>query len=125
VTIEQVQSKKDKAVRFLRDVLQDDDRADEVEDESPEDYAERKEIKISNSPKRRMTTVANGNGNDVMTKGDLQDCVDAAIQSLEDAYQPETSREDAMAAIGDALDALSGDYDDGADDDGGDDDDQG
>jgi hypothetical protein len=69
--------------------------------------------------------VANGNGNDfVMTKDDMADCIDQATQILEDAYQPETSREEAMAAIGDALDALSGDYDADADDDS-DDDDQG
>jgi hypothetical protein len=121
VTIEQVESRKDKAVRFLRDVLRDDDRADEVEDESPEDYAARKRITITNSPKRRTITVANGNA---MTKDDLQDCIDQATQILEDAYQPETSREDAMAAIGDALDALGGDSDADEDDDS-DDDDQG
>jgi hypothetical protein len=41
-TIDRIESKKDKAVRFLRDVLEDEDRADEIEDESAEDYAERK-----------------------------------------------------------------------------------
>ena len=32
----------------MRDVLEDDERADEIEDESPEDYAERRRIKIVN-----------------------------------------------------------------------------
>jgi hypothetical protein len=61
-----------------------------------------------------MTNMANGDG---MTKADLQDCVDQATQILTDAYTPEASREDLAAAVGDALDALSGDYDDGTDDD--------
>jgi hypothetical protein len=121
VTIEQVESKKDKAVRFLRDVLEDDDRADEVEDESPEDYANRKGLKISNPLRRSTIPVANGN--DVMTKDDLQDCIDQATQILEDVYTPESSREELAAAVGDALAALSGDYDE--DDDDSNDDDQG
>jgi hypothetical protein len=41
VTREKVQAKKDKAVRFVRDVLDDPDRAEEIEDESLEDYAGR------------------------------------------------------------------------------------
>jgi hypothetical protein len=124
MTREQIQAKKDKAVRFLRDVLENEDRADEVEDESVEDYAERKGLKISN-PERRTITVANGNGNDVvMTKDEMQDCIDAVTQILTDAYTPEASREKLAAAVGDALAALEGDYDE-EDDDGDDDDDQG
>ena len=44
-------------MRFTRNVLDDDDRADEIEDESLEDYAERRHITITN-PKgvMRMAT---------------------------------------------------------------------
>lgn len=63
--------------------------------------------------------MANGNG---MTKADLQDCIDQATQILQDAYTPETSREDLAAAVGDALDVLVGNGTD--DDDDSDDDDQ-
>jgi hypothetical protein len=87
--------------RFPRDVLKDDEQADEVEAESPESYADRKRITITNSPQRRRTNVANGN-NDTMTKADLQDCIDQATQILTDAYIPEASREDLATAIGDA-----------------------
>jgi hypothetical protein len=57
LTRQQLQSRKEKAVRFVRDVLGDPDRAQEIEDESLEDYAERRRIKLTN-PKgvRRMTT---------------------------------------------------------------------
>lgn len=51
-TRRQVETAKGRAERFLRDVLDDDDRADEVADESVEDYAERKHIEITN-PSRR------------------------------------------------------------------------
>jgi hypothetical protein len=48
LTRKQLESRKAKAVRFTRDVLGDDDRASEIEDESLEDYAKRKRIQISN-----------------------------------------------------------------------------
>jgi hypothetical protein len=113
-TLDQVEATKDQAVRFLRDVVGNDDRADEVEDEDPGDYADRKGIVIANPSKRRTTNMANGND---MTKADLQDCVDQATQILTDAYVPEASREDLAEAIGEALAALEGDTGDEEDDD--------
>ncbi|HEY6291484.1 MAG TPA: hypothetical protein VI455_07985 [Terriglobia bacterium] len=48
LSLKQLESRKAQAVRFTRDVLGDDDRADEIEDESLEDYAERKGIRVVN-----------------------------------------------------------------------------
>jgi hypothetical protein len=116
-TQQQVETAQAQAVNFLRNVIQDDDRADEVEGMTPDEWAEEKGITITN-PIRRSKDMANGrsvnagNGNDDMSKADLQDCIDAATQILEDAYTPEASREDLACAVGDALDALSGDYED-------------
>ena len=42
LTREQIQSRKDKAVRFTRDVLDDPERAEEIAEESLESYAERR-----------------------------------------------------------------------------------
>ena len=57
LTREQVQARKDKAARFVRDVLDDPDRASEIEDESLEDYAARRKFQIVN-PKRRTKNMA-------------------------------------------------------------------
>lgn len=57
-TIEQVEAKQTKAVNFLRDVVGDDDKADEIEALSPEEYAERKKLTISN-PKNRKSEIGN------------------------------------------------------------------
>ena len=52
------------------------------------------------------------------TKSDLQDTLDNVQSILEDAYDPESSREDLAKAIGDALDEIDGgDDDDDSDDD--------
>ena len=48
LTRKQLESRKAQAVRFTRDVLDDADRADEIEDESLEDYAERRHIQMVN-----------------------------------------------------------------------------
>ena len=50
---DQVASRKDKAARFVRDVLRDELRAEEIEDESVEDYGERRRIDIVESNPRR------------------------------------------------------------------------
>lgn len=51
------------------------------------------------------------------SKRDLQDQIDAAVESLDDAYTPESSREDLAAAVGNALSALRGEDEDEDDED--------
>jgi hypothetical protein len=51
LTREQIQSRKDKGVHFVRDVVEDPDRADEIAEESLEDYAERRKIQIVANPR--------------------------------------------------------------------------
>jgi len=115
VTYDQVAKRQQKAVQFLRDVVGDDDRADEVENESVEDYADRKGLVIANAAERtqRRETMANGNG---MTKDQLQDAIDDAVNILSAAYTVEATRSDLAGAIADALDALAGDGEDDDDD---------
>lgn len=49
------------------------------------------------------------------SKADLQDQIDQAIDVLDDAYAPESTREDLASAIGSALDILRGESDDDSD----------
>ena len=58
LTRAQLQSRKKKAVRFTRDVLEDPERAEEIADESLEDYAERRRIQITNPSRRRKAIMA-------------------------------------------------------------------
>jgi hypothetical protein len=51
LTRKQVQDRKEKAVRFVRDVLGDSDRAAEIEGESVNDYASRRKIHLINPDK--------------------------------------------------------------------------
>ena len=109
---EQVQSRKDKAVRFTRDVLGDPDRADEIEDESLEDYAERRKFTITNPKKERGNHMADGK-----TKAELE-------QDIADLEQENQDLQDQLDAITDIVTPSEdddSDDDDENDDSGGDD----
>ena len=57
LTRQQLERRKAQAVRFTRDVREDDNRADEIEDESLEDYAQERRIKLSNPTGARKMVV--------------------------------------------------------------------
>jgi hypothetical protein len=97
-TAEQVQAKKGKAVQFLRDVMGDDDKADEFDDMDLDEYVEHKKIQIVN---RGVKTMANGNS-DPRTKQELLDEIDDLQTQLD--------------AINDILNPRDDDYGDEDDD---------
>jgi hypothetical protein len=106
LTREQLQSRKEKAEPFTRDVRDDQELAAQIEAESVEDYARHRGIELLYPNERRvsMATVKELN----QEIGDLEETIDEATAILEDAYTPEASREDLAEAIGNALDVLSG-----------------
>jgi hypothetical protein len=119
VTLEQVEAWQRKSVSFARNVLENDDLADELEDEDPYGYAVRKHLKITN-PIRRQASMANGNGGNGKgddydfggwTKADCVDTLNQVAQIADAAFDPISSREDMAQALGDILDALSDDED--------------
>jgi hypothetical protein len=85
LTRQQLEKRKAQAVRFVRDVLGDEDRADEIQDESLEDYAERRRIKILDNPK----------GESMPTKGKLLE----RIKDLEEENEDLQSQLDEIADI--------------------------
>jgi hypothetical protein len=101
LTREQLQSRKEKAIRFTRDVLGDPDRADEIADESLEDYAERRKIQLTNIGKRE-TVVWHQN----------KSCYLDQIADLRDENQQLQDQLDAIAHIVSPDDDGSLDLDD-------------
>ncbi len=91
LTLEQVEARKEKASRFLRDVLDDPERAAEVEAESVEDYATRRGLTLKNRApaiKRadRLTNLRKEE-NPVARREKVEDVLsdrDALIDTLED-----------------------------------------
>jgi hypothetical protein len=113
LTRDEAARKKQQAADFM-DRLGEDDRADDFDDMSVEEYAEHRGFRLANPSRKRTTrknegqnTMANG-----LTKSDLQDQIDRATELLTDAYAPEITRENLAAAVGRALDILNGDDDD-------------
>ena len=103
LTRAQLEGRKEKAVRFTRDVLGDPDRAEEIEAESLEDYAERRKVTLLNSSKRRTALMPKS----TKTKADLEDQI-AELQDQNEELQ------DQLAAIADIV--SPGDDDDQDDD---------
>ena len=62
MTYERLLLKRERAINFVRNVLQDEDHAEMLEDESPEDYAARKRIVIDNHAKDRLSLGPSGRG---------------------------------------------------------------
>ena len=89
LTREQLEARKAKAVRFIANVLQDEDRADEVEDESLESYAERRHVQLLNPTSRKGTFMAGE------SKADLK----RHIRELEDENQELQSKLDDIADL--------------------------
>jgi hypothetical protein len=114
VTREQADRKKAQAASFMGRIGQPD-RAEEFERMSADEYAEHKGLRLSNPRvmKRReaMSDVT------TVTKADLQDQIDQVLDLLEDAYQPESTREDLVEAVSQALDILRGEEEDEDDED--------
>ena len=110
LTRAQLQGRKDKAVRFTRDVLSDPDRADEIEAESLDDYAEGRKVKLINSSNRRNAIMARS----TKTKADLE----AEVADLQDENQSLQDQLDAVADIVAPADDDEDDDDSDSDDDG-------
>ena len=102
LTLEQVQSRKDRAVRFVRDVLAEPDRASEIEDEDLESYAARRKLHVQN-PKRKERNMASLR----QQVDDLQEVLDQVESVLEDGYQVTATREELAETISDALSLIS------------------
>ncbi len=118
ITREQAERKKAQAVAFL-DRIGESDQADEFEEMDVEDYAEHKGFQIANprTKKRRTIMATKRNPGPSPSKTELQGRIDDAIDLLDDAYAPESIREDLAQAVGKALDILKGEDEDEEDED--------
>jgi hypothetical protein len=87
LTYDEAQARKDRGVQFLRDVVGDDDAADNLDDEDLDSYIERKHITIVNEGARKM---ANGTL-DPRTKQELLDEIDdlqSQLDAINDILNP-------------------------------------
>jgi predicted RNase H-like nuclease (RuvC/YqgF family) len=93
-----MQSRKEKAVRFTRDVAGDPDRASEIEDESLDDYAARRHMQLSNPPHRseRRHTMPRKTVEDY--RAELAD-LKAEVEELEDENEDLQERLDKISDL--------------------------
>src|SRR5262249_27224359 len=98
VTREQAERKEGPAVTFM-ERLGEPDRADEFDQMSVDEYAEQRGLQLANPGRQERKTIMAAN-----TKADLQEQFDNAVEVLNEAYAPESTREELAEAVGQALD---------------------
>jgi Ran GTPase-activating protein (RanGAP) involved in mRNA processing and transport len=105
MTYDQLLTRQQRAINFVRNVLQDEEHAFALEDETPEQYAARKRLVITNPhPTRKENTMTQA------TKAQLQDRID----ELESSNQELQDKLDAIADV--VRDEDDSSADDGSDD---------
>jgi hypothetical protein len=134
LTREQAQTSKDRAARFVLNVLQDSDGAQAIEDESLDDWAERKKITLTNprpNPRRRRCTLIHeGKENNMKTKkptmAELLEENERLKQENEDLASENDDLSDQLDQVADIVagDEEDEEEDSDDDDDNGEDDDQ-
>ena len=136
-TYQQIETAKDRAVRFTKNVLHNDDRADEIADESVEDYAARRKLRIVNNPvslsaltavrdlldfvdhsptsRKKTNPMSTTNTN---TKAELQETVNEVADKISEMLDPALDRKEIVEKLQELDEMLNGsDDDDDADDD--------
>jgi hypothetical protein len=101
-----LESRKAQAVRFTRDIRDDPDRADEIEDESLEDYAERRHIKLLNPKLKGARQMATPSRQELLDRiaeleeqndelqGKLDDVLDVVAPPDEEAEEEEEDEDE-------------------------------
>jgi len=106
---EQIESRKAKAVRFVRDVVGDPGRADQIADESIESYARRRDFEIVSNPKGRFTMAA--------PRKTIQDYKDEIADLKDENADLQQENEDLAADLDAIQDILQPEEDEDADED--------
>jgi len=89
---EQAEKRQAKAVSFLRDVADDPDKADEIEELSVDEYAQRKGFELTKNPTKKRKGVT-------MKKDELKQAVkDGVIEAFKEARRPNPNGDPTPAA---------------------------
>ena len=112
-TYEQAEAMQTKAVRFLRDVVGDDEKANEIEGLSVSEYAERKGLRLTNpSQKLNSKNERGGDMQDTRTKTELIEELDAYEELVSEIWDSivdvdsDSSKEDLISATDEVADLV-------------------
>lgn len=105
LTWDQLRDRKQRAVQFLTAVLRDEQRADEVEQESLADYAARRGLTVAENPHEGKSPMASNRELQEEIRA-LESALESVQDVLDEVYEPESTREQLASAIGEALDEI-------------------
>ena len=111
MTVRQAETSKARAERFVRNVLEDDDHADAIADESLEDWADRKGVRIEENP--RCVSPETIEGGIVVATGQTKADLLERVKELEDENQELNDQLDQVTdKLEDLLDTVAPDESD-------------
>jgi hypothetical protein len=108
MTRREAETKRQKAVEFLQRTGKDED-AERFATTTPEDYAAHKHAELMANPFRRYRIMAQESG---PTKAELADRIDDIEDLLEEALDPELTREELVSKVREIQTVASGEAED-------------
>jgi cell shape-determining protein MreC len=93
LTREQLEGRKEKAARFVENVLGDEDRADEIREESLESYAARRKLRILNPRCKTIMPSKKELQDRIRELEEENDQLQDALDSIADIAAPEEEEE--------------------------------
>jgi hypothetical protein len=109
MTPQQAETSKARAEQFVRTVLQDDDHADSIADESLEDWADRKKVHIAENPRRVSP--------DISEKGANMPTTEKLLDRIKELEEENDDLQDQLDQIADIAAPPDEDEDSNGDDD--------
>jgi hypothetical protein len=109
MTRSEAETKRRKAVEFLRRIAKDED-AERFAAMSPEQYAAHRQAELMANPFRRYRIMAQETG---PTKAELTERIDDIEDLLEEALDPELSREELVSKVKEIQGVASGEAEEG------------
>lgn len=106
-TWDQIERMRQKAIKFLRDVVQDEEKAQEFERMSTRQYAERKRIQVAENPGRRRAKIIQRSREMAKarrpSRDELLDQIEELEGQVEELEQANELLEDQVSQIADVL----------------------
>lgn len=113
-TYQHAAARKDQAERFVRDVLEDDDRADEIADMSTEEYAGQRGKELAPNPRRRksMRKKVSTEQQQAINPVEFLEREDKLREQIDKLKEEKESLQDRLDQIGDIVQCDDDDCDD-------------
>jgi len=121
-TWNQIEAMRQKAIRFLRNVVQDEEKAQEFEAMSTQQYAEHKRIQVTENPSRQNAKIIQRSYRQMTkarqpTRAELEDTIEQLESELEEVTDARDELAEQVDAVAEAIGATEEEEEEDSDED--------